>query len=67
MNNPEVTMHSQSSNGTLKAHGKALEAAGAALALAGRITAPYRPLADQLIRSAASVERPMQIRGFDAV
>ena len=48
-------MHSQSSNGTFQAHEKALEAAGLALAVAGRIKAPYRPLADQLIRSAASV------------
>jgi len=39
----------------LIAHAKALEAAGAAIALAVRIPAPLKSVADQVIRSASSV------------
>ena len=39
----------------LIAHSKALEAAGLALALARRVPAPFRSLADQVIRAASSV------------
>jgi four helix bundle protein len=39
----------------LVAHGKALEAAGTAIALAMRVPAPLKSIADQAIRSASSV------------
>ncbi len=39
----------------LLAHDLALEAAGKALALVAGLSGPYRPLADQVIRAAASV------------
>ena len=55
MNDPEVTMLDTLPNYGLIAHSKALEAAGLALALARRVPAPFRSLADQVIRSAASV------------
>ena len=42
-------------DGSLIAHRKALEAAGAALALVKRVPAPLKSLADQVIRSASSV------------
>jgi len=55
MNDPEVTMHDALSNNGLIAHLKALEAAGLTLALARRVQAPFRSLADQVIRAATSV------------
>ena len=55
MNNPEVTMHDSLPATGLIAHHKALEAAGIAVALAMRVPAPLKSLADQLIRSASSV------------
>ena len=42
-------------DGSLIAHRKALEAAGAALLLVKRVPAPLRSLADQVIRAASSV------------
>ncbi len=42
-------------NSNLIAYRKALEAAGIALALVARVPAPLKSLADQVIRSAASV------------
>ena len=42
-------------NSNLVAYRKALEAAGIALALVTRVPAPLKSLADQVIRSAASV------------
>jgi len=55
MNDPEVTMSSVLVRSDLVAHAKALEAAGAAIALAIRVPAPLRSIADQVIRSASSV------------
>ncbi len=55
MNNPEVTMHDSLPATGLIAHDKALEAAGITIALAMRVPAPLKSLADQLIRSASSV------------
>jgi four helix bundle protein len=54
MNDPEVTMLEAPSN-QLVALTTALEAAGEALAIARRVPAPLRSLADQVVRSAASV------------
>ena len=42
------------SNGLI-VHSKALEAAGLTLALARRVSAPFRSLADQVIRASSSV------------
>jgi len=55
MNDPEVTMHRSLPNGRLNAHRKALEAAGLTLKLAARVPLPFKPIADQAIRAAASV------------
>jgi len=55
MNNPEVTMSRALTNTNLVAHEKALEAAGIAIALATRVPAPLKSIADQVIRSATSV------------
>ena len=55
MNDPEVAMSNVLAKSDLIAHSKALEAAGAAIALAMRVPAPLRTIADQVIRSAASV------------
>jgi len=54
MNDPEVTMLQAPSN-QLVALTTALEAAGIALAIARRVPAPLRSLADQVVRSATSV------------
>jgi four helix bundle protein len=55
MNDPEVTtLDTLPSNGLI-AHTTALEAAGLVLALVRRVPAPFRSLADQVIRSASSV------------
>jgi four helix bundle protein len=50
-----VTMLDSLPNSNLVAYRKALEAAGAALSLVARVPAPLKSLADQVIRSAASV------------
>ena len=55
MNDPEVTMSNALSNTKLIAHEKALEAAGDAIALAMKVPAPLKSIADQVIRSASSV------------
>ena len=55
MNDPEVTMSKPVTNTKLVAHEKALEAAGAAIALVMRVPAPLKSIADQVIRSASSV------------
>jgi len=54
MNDPEVTMLAAPSN-QLIALTTALEGAGIALAIARRVPAPLRSLADQVVRSASSV------------
>jgi four helix bundle protein len=54
MNDPEVTMLAAPSN-QLIALTTALEAAGAALAIARRVPAPLTSLADQVVRSVTSV------------
>ena len=55
MNDPEVTMSNALSDTNLVAHEKALEAAGDASALAMRVPAPLKSIADKVIRSASSV------------
>jgi len=55
MNDPEVTMCSAFPTGNLTACRKAIEAAGIAIELVRRVPAPLKSLADQVIRSAASV------------
>ena len=55
MNDPEVTMLDSLPNSNLFACRKALEATGIALALVARVPAPRKCLADQVVRSAASV------------
>jgi 7-keto-8-aminopelargonate synthetase-like enzyme len=55
MNDPEVTMTNVLARSDLVAHSKALAAAGAAIALAMRVPAPLKSIADQVIRSASSV------------
>ena len=55
MNDPEVTMSNVLTNTNLVALEKAVEAAGAAIALAMRVPAPLKSIADQVIRSASSV------------
>ena len=54
MNDPEVTMLETPPN-QLIALTTALEAAGIALAIARRVPAPLKSLADQVVRSATSV------------
>jgi four helix bundle protein len=55
MNSPEVTMpHTPPATG-LTAHAKALKAAGITLKLVARVPLPFKPIADQAIRAAASV------------
>ena len=48
-------MSNTTTNTNLIAHTKALEAAGFAIKLVMRVPAPLKPIADQVIRSAASV------------
>ena len=55
MTDPEVTMSIAATNTDLIAHTKALEAAGLAIQLVMRVPAPLKSIADQVIRSAASV------------
>ena len=55
MTDPEVIMSSSSATRRFIAHDKALEVAATALKLVMRVPAPLKPIADQVIRSAASV------------
>ena len=55
MNDPEVTMLDALPTSNLTAYRKAIEAAGEAIDLVRRVPAPLKSLADQVIRSAASV------------
>jgi len=55
MNSPEVTMTATLPAAGLTAHAKALEAAGLTLRLVSRVPLPFKPIADQAIRAAASV------------
>jgi four helix bundle protein len=55
MNDPEVIMHAELPNSNLVVYRKAIEAAGEAIALAMRVPAPLKGIADQVIRSASSV------------
>ena len=55
MNDQEVTMSHALPATNLIAYDKALSAAGSAIGLVKRVPAPLKSLADQVIRSAASV------------
>ena len=55
MNETENTMSNTLPKNTLIAHAKALQAAGIAIALVMRVSAPLKSIADQVIRSASSV------------
>ena len=55
MTDPEVIMCKAVASTGLIAHDKALEAAGIAVKLVVRVPAPLKSIADQVIRSAASV------------
>ncbi len=55
MNDQEVIMSNALPATNLIVYRKAIEAAGTALALAMRVPAPLKSLADQVIRSASSV------------
>jgi len=55
MNSQEVTMNNEPPNSHLIATEKAIEAAAETIALARRVPAPLKSIADQVIRSAASV------------
>jgi four helix bundle protein len=55
MNDPEVIMNATLPNSNLIVYRKAIEAAGEAIALAMRVPAPLKSIADQVIRSAGSV------------
>jgi len=55
MNNQEVIMCNALLTTGLIAHHKALEAAGIAISIVMRVPAPLKSIADQVIRSAASV------------
>ena len=55
MNHSEVTMTNALPNGNLIVTEKAIDAADGAISLVRRVPAPLKALADQVIRSAASV------------
>jgi len=55
MNSQEVTMNNEPPNSRLIATEKAIQAAADAIALARRVPAPLKSIADQVIRSASSV------------
>ena len=55
MNDQEVIMSNALPATNLIVYRKAIEAAGTAIALAMRVPAPLKSLADQVIRSASSV------------
>ena len=55
MNESEVIMHNAKPRYEFIAHSKALEVAGIAIDLVGRLPVSFRSLADQVVRSASSV------------
>ncbi len=55
MNNPEVTMHDSQPKNELIACTKAIEAATLVFALVKSVPAPFKSLADQIVRAASSV------------
>jgi four helix bundle protein len=55
MNDPEVIMLDALPTTGLTVHRRALEAAGLAVRLVARVPAPFRSLADQVVRAASSV------------
>ena len=55
MNHSEVTMNNALANSNLIVTEKAIDAADAAISLVRRVPSPLKSLADQVIRSAASV------------
>jgi four helix bundle protein len=55
MNDLEVTMSNALTTTNLIAHEMALQAAGDAITLVTRVSAPLKSIADQVIRSASSV------------
>ena len=55
MNHSEATMDNTTSNGNLIVIEKAIDAAALAISLVSRVPSPLKSLADQVIRSAASV------------
>ncbi len=55
MNEKEETMSQALPTRPLAVQSKALEAASLSIRLAARVKAPFKPIADQLIRSASSV------------
>ena len=55
MNHSEVTMNNAPTNGNLIVTEKAIDAAALAISLVRRVPSPLKSLADQVIRSAASV------------
>jgi four helix bundle protein len=55
MNHSEATMNNPPTNGNLIVTEKAITAAAEAISLVRRVPAPLKSLADQVIRSAASV------------
>jgi four helix bundle protein len=55
MNNQEVTMTQTAPPTGFDAHDKAVKAAALAISLVGRVPAPLRSLADQVVRAASSV------------
>ena len=55
MNHSEVTMNNKPTNGNLIVIEKAIDAADEAISLVSRVPASLKSLADQVIRSAASV------------
>ncbi len=55
MNDTEVTMHDSQSNNDLIACTVAIEAASIIFALVKRVPAPFKSLADQVVRASSSV------------
>ena len=55
MNTTEESMHHTPNGNTFEVLDIALQAAGTAIAIAGRVPTKYRSLADQIVRSASSV------------
>jgi four helix bundle protein len=55
MKDPEVTMYDSKPGNDLIAYTVALEAAAETLALVRRVPAPFKSIADQVIRAASSV------------
>jgi len=61
MNSQEVTMNNEPPNSNLIATEKAIHAAADAIALASRVPAPLKSIADQVIRSASSVPADCEV------